>query len=233
MFYKGELSFFIWAAFVGYSCTLIFAVSKLRFICLLDGYDTHVGGRGLDEGKICVSFGNWRIAIAGCFITVQALVNTLGDLRGSLAAVERINSVLFGVEIDEALAYGLEGELKRKEVNDQNYKLLFSINSAERSQNGAAKAANAHDFMISLCRAMTHMLVQGLVNTLGDLCGSLAAVERINSVLFGVEIDEALAYGLEGELKQKEVDDQNYKLLFSINSAERSQSGFFLTNQAG
>ncbi|KAI4351813.1 hypothetical protein L6164_006126 [Bauhinia variegata] len=86
----GELSFAIWAAFVGYTFTLTFAV--------------------------------------------QGLVNTLGDLRGSLAAVERINSVLSGVEIDEALAYGLERELKQKEVDDENYKLLFSINSAERYQ---------------------------------------------------------------------------------------------------
>ncbi|KAI4306749.1 hypothetical protein L6164_030001 [Bauhinia variegata] len=66
----GELSFFIWAAFVGYTFTLTFAV--------------------------------------------QALVNNLGDLRDSLAAVERINYVLFGVGIDEALAHGLEGELKQK-----------------------------------------------------------------------------------------------------------------------
>ncbi|KAI4351961.1 hypothetical protein L6164_006259 [Bauhinia variegata] len=66
----GELSFSIWAAFVGYTFTLTFAV--------------------------------------------QGLVNTLGDLRGSLASVERINSVLSGVGIDEALAFGLEGELKQK-----------------------------------------------------------------------------------------------------------------------
>ncbi|KAI4306748.1 hypothetical protein L6164_030001 [Bauhinia variegata] len=52
--------------------------------------------------------------LRGSKVKVQALVNNLGDLRDSLAAVERINYVLFGVGIDEALAHGLEGELKQK-----------------------------------------------------------------------------------------------------------------------
>lgn len=41
-------------------------------------------------------------------------------------------------------------------------------------------------------------------------------MERINSVLSGVEIDEALAYGLERELQQKKLLDDNYRL-FLIN----------------
>ncbi|KAK7283673.1 hypothetical protein RIF29_13366 [Crotalaria pallida] len=68
--------------------------------------------------------------------------------------------------------------------------------------------------------------VQGLVNTLGDLRGTFAAVERINSVLSGIQIDDALAKGLERELKQKAGDDENYKLFFSINYAEKNQSNY-------
>lgn len=63
------------------------------------------------------------------------MVNTFGDLRGTFAAVERINSVLSGVQVDDALAYGLERELKQKAVNDENYKLFFSNGSAEKNQN--------------------------------------------------------------------------------------------------
>jgi ATP-binding cassette subfamily B (MDR/TAP) protein 8 len=63
------------------------------------------------------------------------LVNTFGDLRGSLAAVERINSVLSGVQVDDALAYGLERELKQKAVNNDNLKLFFSDGSSEKNQN--------------------------------------------------------------------------------------------------
>ncbi|ESW24340.1 hypothetical protein PHAVU_004G122300 [Phaseolus vulgaris] len=69
--------------------------------------------------------------------------------------------------------------------------------------------------------------VQGLVNTFGDLRGSFAAVERINSVFSGVQVDDALAYGLERELRQKAVDDENYKLVLSNISTENSQKNYF------
>lgn len=62
------------------------------------------------------------------------MVNTFGDLRGAFAAVERINSVLSDVQVDDALAYGLERELKQKAVNDENYKLFFSNGSPEENQ---------------------------------------------------------------------------------------------------
>ncbi|XP_023533626.1 ABC transporter B family member 28 isoform X1 [Cucurbita pepo subsp. pepo] len=61
--------------------------------------------------------------------------------------------------------------------------------------------------------------VQGLVNTFGDLRRTFAAVERINTVLHE-EVDEALAYGLEKEMQQKEF---KYKLLFSGDTDENSQ----------
>nr|XP_025656724.1 ABC transporter B family member 28 isoform X4 [Arachis hypogaea] len=66
--------------------------------------------------------------------------------------------------------------------------------------------------------------VQGLVNTFGDLRGAFAAVDRINSVLSGVQVDDSLAYGLERELRQqKAVDDEKYKLFFSNSSTEKNQ----------
>ncbi|KAK7270818.1 hypothetical protein RJT34_26267 [Clitoria ternatea] len=68
--------------------------------------------------------------------------------------------------------------------------------------------------------------VQGLVNTFGDLRGAFAAVDRINSVLSGVQVDESLAYGLERELKQKTADDENYKLFFSNISTENNQKSY-------
>ena len=52
-------------------------------------------------------------------------MNTFGDLRGTFAAVERINSVLSEIEIDEALAYGVEREMQQKELHGDNYKLFF------------------------------------------------------------------------------------------------------------
>ncbi|QHO34985.1 UDP-glucuronic acid decarboxylase [Arachis hypogaea] len=67
-------------------------------------------------------------------------------------------------------------------------------------------------------------VVQGLINTFGDLRGAFAAVDRINSILSGVQVDDSLAYGLERELRQqKVVDDEKYKLFFSDSSTEKNQ----------
>lgn len=54
------------------------------------------------------------------------MVNTFGDLRGAFAATERINSVLSGAEIDEALAYALEKDLKRRKLPDPNLETLLA-----------------------------------------------------------------------------------------------------------
>uniref|UniRef100_A0A453SG98 ABC transporter domain-containing protein n=1 Tax=Aegilops tauschii subsp. strangulata TaxID=200361 RepID=A0A453SG98_AEGTS len=51
---------------------------------------------------------------------VQGAVNTLGDLRGTFASIERINSVLSAKDIDDSLAYGLAKELDNKETEDSN-----------------------------------------------------------------------------------------------------------------
>ncbi|KAF8692671.1 hypothetical protein HU200_039499 [Digitaria exilis] len=51
---------------------------------------------------------------------VQGAVNTLGDLRGTLASIERINSILSAKDIDDSLAYGLAKELDSKELGDSN-----------------------------------------------------------------------------------------------------------------
>ncbi|KAF9623717.1 hypothetical protein IFM89_004097 [Coptis chinensis] len=40
--------------------------------------------------------------------------------------------------------------------------------------------------------------VQGFLNTFGDLCGTIAALERINSLLSLTDSDDSLAYGCEG-----------------------------------
>lgn len=51
-------------------------------------------------------------------LQVQGAVNTLGDLRGTLAAVERINGILTAHEIDDSLAYGLNKELENSKIEN-------------------------------------------------------------------------------------------------------------------
>ncbi|KAB1210758.1 ABC transporter B family member 28 [Morella rubra] len=95
-------------------------VSLIALYCL--------GGNKVKAGELSVgtvaSFIGYTFTLT---FAVQGLVNTFGDLRGTFAAVERINSVLSGVEIDVALAYGLEKEIQQKELHDDSYK-LFLIN---------------------------------------------------------------------------------------------------------
>lgn len=61
-------------------------------------------------------------------------MNTLGDLRGTFAAVERINSILSATEIDESLAYGLDKEIQSKELEDVNVGSLYSDGYSAKSQ---------------------------------------------------------------------------------------------------
>ncbi|KAF5457801.1 hypothetical protein F2P56_021879 [Juglans regia] len=92
-----------------------------------------LGGSKVKAGELSVgtvaSFIGYTFTLT---FAVQGLVNTLSDLRGTFAAVERINSVLSEVEIDEALAYGLEREMQHKEVHDDSYK-LFLINGYDEN----------------------------------------------------------------------------------------------------
>ncbi|XP_041008086.1 ABC transporter B family member 28 isoform X2 [Juglans microcarpa x Juglans regia] len=92
-----------------------------------------LGGSKVKAGELSVgtvaSFIGYTFTLT---FAVQGLVNTLSDLRGTFAAVERINSVLSEVEIDEALAYGLEREIQHKEVHDDSYK-LFLINGYDEN----------------------------------------------------------------------------------------------------
>ncbi|XWS37758.1 hypothetical protein CRYUN_Cryun19dG0072900 [Craigia yunnanensis] len=102
-------------------------ISLLALYCL--------GGSKVKAGELSIgtvaSFIGYTFTLT---FAVQGLVNTFGDLRGTFAAVERINSIISGVEIDEALAYGLEKEIQKKEVGDENIKLFISNGAFEKSQ---------------------------------------------------------------------------------------------------
>ncbi|PON57833.1 ATP-binding cassette containing protein [Trema orientale] len=102
-------------------------ISLLALYCL--------GGSKVKAGELSVgtvvSFIGYTFTLT---FAVQGLVNTFGDLRGTFAAVERINSILSGVAIDEALAYGLEREMRQTKLLDENYKLFLADSSTEKNQ---------------------------------------------------------------------------------------------------
>ncbi|XP_044505619.1 ABC transporter B family member 28 [Mangifera indica] len=120
------------------------------YISLLALYS--LGGSKVKAGELSVgtvaSFIGYTFTLT---FAVQGLVNTFGDLRGTFAAVERINSVLSGTEIDEALAYGLDKEIQQKEVNNENIKLFLSNGSNGRSQYSKMHYMSALKSASSVC----------------------------------------------------------------------------------
>ncbi|KAL7183878.1 hypothetical protein ACSBR2_026117 [Camellia fascicularis] len=128
-------------------------ISLLALYCL--------GGSKVKAGElsagIVVSFIGYTFTLT---FAVQGLVNTFGDLRGAFAAAERINSVLAGAEIDEALAYGLERDIKRQEVNDKNFGLFFVSDSDKNNQ-----SLNMH--YMSALKSTSSL---GTLAWSGDLC---------------------------------------------------------------
>ncbi|KAG6524360.1 hypothetical protein ZIOFF_014268 [Zingiber officinale] len=77
-----------------------------------------LGGSKVKTGKLSVGT---MISFIGYTFTltfaVQGGVNSLGDLRRTFAATERINSILSAAEIDVPLAYGLEKEFQTNEAD--------------------------------------------------------------------------------------------------------------------
>ncbi|XP_076915870.1 ABC transporter B family member 28-like [Bidens hawaiensis] len=97
-----------------------------------------LGGNKVKAGELSVgtvaSFIGYTFTLT---FAVQGLVNTIGDLRGAFAATERINSVLSSSEIDQALAYGLQKDIKQGLETHNNLKMFFNNdpNDKRRSQN--------------------------------------------------------------------------------------------------
>ncbi|CAA6656293.1 unnamed protein product [Spirodela intermedia] len=88
------------------------------YISLLAVY--FLGGSKVKAGELSVgtmaSFIGYTFTLT---FAVQGGVNTLGDIRGASAAVERINSILSDSDIDDSLAYGLRKEFTLRENDDR------------------------------------------------------------------------------------------------------------------
>lgn len=99
-------------------------ISLMALYCL--------GGSKVKAGELTpgtmVSFIGYTFTLT---FAVQGLVNTFGDLRGAFAATERINSVVSGADIDEALSYGLEKDINNQSVNDDKNLEFFGSHSVE------------------------------------------------------------------------------------------------------
>lgn len=116
-------------------------------------------------------------------LQVQGLVNTFGDLRGSLSAVDRINTVLSAVEIDKALAYGLEREMHKKESPDEKYKLFLVNGFDEKVLSPSGHYMSALKSASSVCSLAwsSDVTLEGILNT---IMHSLLASMKLSILCF-------------------------------------------------
>nr|XP_025701914.1 ABC transporter B family member 28 isoform X3 [Arachis hypogaea] len=202
-------------------------ISLISLYCL--------GGNKVKAGELSVgamaSFIGYTFTLT---FAVQGLVNTFGDLRGAFAAVDRINSVLSGVQVDDSLAYGLERELRQqKAVDDEKYKLFFSNSSTEKNQMHYMSALKTSSNLFSLAwsgdvclegssgagkstivqlLARFYEPARGCITVAGedvrtfDKSEWARVVSIVNQepVLFSVSVGENIAYGLPDENVSKE-----------------------------
>ncbi|KAK1320238.1 ABC transporter B family member 28 [Acorus calamus] len=106
---------------------VVIYISLLALYCL--------GGAKVKAGEL--SIGKMASFIGYTFtltFAVQGGVNTLGDLRGSLASVARINSIISKAEIDESLSYGVEKEILKKDQDADTFKLLYEDETSDNNQ---------------------------------------------------------------------------------------------------
>lgn len=72
-----------------------------------------LGGTKVKSGQLAVgtmvSFIGYTFTLT---FAVQGVVNSLGDARAVLAAIDRLNSTVADTEVDESLAYGLERDVR-------------------------------------------------------------------------------------------------------------------------
>ncbi|KAL8049742.1 hypothetical protein ABFX02_06G038700 [Erythranthe guttata] len=173
-------------------------ISLMALYCL--------GGSKVKAGELAVgtmvSFIGYTFTLT---FAVQGVVNTLGDLRGAFAATERINSVLSGAEIDEALAYALQKDLKRKKLPDPNIEaLLFNSSKGKLRTNsvGYMSSLKSASDVCSLAQCGDIRLedvhfsypLRPDVEILQGL--DLTLKSGTEPVLFSVSVGENIAYGL-------------------------------------
>ncbi|KAK2630858.1 hypothetical protein QOZ80_UnG0723290 [Eleusine coracana subsp. coracana] len=114
-----------------------------------------LGGSKVNVGKLSVgtmaSFIGYTFTLT---FAVQGAVNTLGDIRGTFASIERINSILSAKDIDDSLAYGLAKELDNKELEDSsdgaygNGSVNKHFMSALKSSSSCSKLAWSGDIQL-------------------------------------------------------------------------------------
>lgn len=117
-----------------------------------------LGGSKVKAGQLAVgtmvSFIGYTFTLT---FAVQGVVNSLGDARAVLAAIDRINSVISDTEVDESLAYGLgrdvRGELQstRKCSEAMKNGITSTPDLSLGQRNGLSKADGTSSVVKTVC----------------------------------------------------------------------------------
>ncbi|KAI3757559.1 hypothetical protein L6452_05100 [Arctium lappa] len=173
--------------------------------------------------KVFKAYGSTQASIADCVTETFSAIRTVRSFGG-----EKRQMLTFG---NQVLAYQSSG-IKLgffKSINESITRvavyvslLALYILGGSKVQAGELSVGTVASF-IGYTFTLT-FAVQGLVNTVGDLRGAFAATERINSVLSGSEVDQALAHGLEKDIRQDVGMDDSLKMFFISDPNDKSRS---------
>ncbi|KAI7735909.1 hypothetical protein M8C21_030565 [Ambrosia artemisiifolia] len=144
---------------------------------------------------------------------VQGLVNTIGDLRGAFAATERINSILSGSEIDQALAYAASSVRSLASSGDiclEDVHFAYPLRPDVEVLNGldlTLKCGTVTALVGSSGAGKSTVPTQGRITVAGEDLRTfdksewarIVSIVNQEPVLFSVSVGENIAYGLPDE----------------------------------
>lgn len=108
-----------WLKSANESWTRVVIYVSLMALYILGGSQVKSGG--LRVGTM-VSFIGYTFTLT---FAVQGVVNTLGEVRAVLAAIDRVNSIFAETEVDESLAYGLERDVRSELQSTKKYSTIM------------------------------------------------------------------------------------------------------------
>ncbi|KAJ9545817.1 hypothetical protein OSB04_025524 [Centaurea solstitialis] len=234
---KSELKLIFYSSFsmrkvVGTMCLLFVLAPQLAPILgvLMLGVSILVAVYKRSTVKVFKAYGSTQASIADCVTETFSAIRTVRSFGG-----EKRQMLTFGNQVLDYQSSGIKLGFF-KSINESITRvavyvslLALYILGGSKVQAGELSVGTVASF-IGYTFTLT-FAVQGLVNTVGDLRGAFAATERINSVLSDSEVDQALAHGLEKDIRQGGGMDDSLKMFISDpNDKRRSQNMRYMSS---
>ncbi|KAI3751060.1 hypothetical protein L2E82_22079 [Cichorium intybus] len=210
---------------VGTMCLLFVLAPQLAPILgvLMLAVSTLVAVYKRSTVKVFKAYGLTQASIADCVTETFSAIRTVRSFGG-----EKRQMLMFGNQVLDYQSSGIKlGVFKSINESITRVAVYVSLMALYILGGNKVKAGELSVGTVASFIGYTFTLtfaVQGLVNTIGDLRGAFAATERINSILSSSEIDQALAYGLQKDIKQEVPINNNLKMFFNNDTNDKTRS---------